>query len=151
MKVIWLYQLLNPGSIHLFGFRIFKSIAVVQIVYLVMTLFLFSSSVYYRLNNLNDATQKCMLFVATLFAIVKLYYVVKNSDKIWKSIHLTSFNVLRYKRHRIEILETGWDKSTFVTTLFLISLLYLVASWILTPLFITNIRWTVEYKNCSYQ
>lgn len=147
MKLIGLFQILCPNSLKMFGFFIFKSIAVIPIIILTISIFFFCLSIYYCLDNFNEIMRYLLLVVAGFTAIGKSYLVIVKSKKIWNCLDLTYINFLSYKNHNKEILQNARQKILTETTIFLFLWLSIIVSWILSPILLKGKYWFATFEN----
>lgn len=141
MKNTGLYQLLNPHSL-----KVFKYLAITQILVLVMLFFMLVLNIYYLLDNLNDVVNYLLQVVACANSIYKLYSIIRYSNTFWNGIQSTSIQYLSYKYHRRQISEIGRIKLKSLTTFFAIWWAVSCSIWIISPLF-NYYRLNNEIKN----
>nr|UMT69224.1 odorant receptor 25 [Myzus persicae] len=147
MKKTGFYQLLDSRSLKVFGHNVFKCMSVVQISILLSIAVIFVLNIYYFSDDINTVMMYSMLITSDVLSILKLYYILQNSDTIWNCIQLTSIDDLSYKYHDRRILEEGRLKSKSYSLLIIFMWMYLIISWGMAPLFVTNYFLTVEVNN----
>lgn len=151
MKLIGLYQILNPSSPKVLGINIFKYMTVIQLFIIQMSAFEFILNIYFCWDNINEVTKYCMYLQSDVIATIKLYYVLKKSDEIWNCIWLTSTNHLVYKYHSGRIFEAGRSKSKSYSLLIMLLWVTLVISWISLPYMVNNYYVEVNVENAVYR
>ncbi|XP_029346182.1 uncharacterized protein LOC115034222 [Acyrthosiphon pisum] len=151
MKKTGFYQLLDSRSLKVFGHNVFKCMSVVQMSILSSVAFIFVANIYYFSDDINTVMMYSMLITSDVLSILKLYYILQNSDTIWNCIQMTSIDDLSYKYHDRRILEEGRSKSTSYSILIMFMWLNLIVSWSLGPLFVTNYFLIVEQNDEIYR
>jgi len=150
MKITGLYQLLSPRGSKMYGLNIFRCIAVVQIlILLIVQLWLIIHICYYD-YGIYQVMQYIMFIVVGFASILKIYYMVRCSSNIWDCIQLTSVHVLSYHYHNRRILEIGRMKSKSFSTIFGYLWLGLTASYLLSPFVLNNLYINVNGENVIY-
>jgi len=138
MKITGLYQLLSPHGPKIYGLNIFRCIAVVQILtLLIVQLWLIIHICYYDCD-FHQVIQYLSLVAPGVTSILKMYYIVRYSSNIWDCIHSTSLHVLSYKNHNRRILEIGRMKSKSFSTFFTFLWLCVVASYLMSSIVLSN-------------
>lgn len=138
IKLVGLYQLLNPNSPKIFGFNIFKIIGTFQLMYNLIFSCLFFICMYYCSNDINEVTRYVMLFTGTFFSVSKYYYIIKNSDIIWKCLHLTFLNFLSSKNHKKRTFQDARANTISLTRFFIFLYTISLLAWVLVPLLNQN-------------
>ncbi|CAI6364107.1 unnamed protein product [Macrosiphum euphorbiae] len=151
MKKTGFYQLLDSRSVKVFGHNVFKCMSVVQMSVLLSVALIFVANIYYFSDDINTVMMYSMFITSDVLSILKLYYILRNSDTIWNCIQMTSIQDLSYKYHDGRILEEGRSKSTSYSILIIFMWLNLAVSWSLGPLFVTNYFLVVEQNDEIYR
>lgn len=150
MKLVGLYQCLDPGGPRPCGFHVFRSMAVVQVAYIVAFCALDMLTVVKCANDFNLVAKYAFLLVCAANTTFKLYYVVTRAPLIWDCLRLASFDFLSCGRRRSEtaaiadILLAGRSMSITATSLFLFMWTFVAASWVLSPFYFRDNRLTVD-------
>lgn len=97
--MIGYYQVLIPESPKRFELNSFKLAAIFETVLLITSGFVFVLSMYYCSDDMNEMMRYFMISVATITAVFKLYYMIKNLELIRNALRLTSINFSAYKYH----------------------------------------------------
>lgn len=151
MKITGFYQLLDSRNLKLFGHNVFKCMSIVQITVLILVAFIFFLNIYYFSDDINTVMMYSMLITSDVLSIMKLYYILQNSNTLWNCIQMTSIDNLYYKYHDRRILEEGQSKSKSYSILIMFMWLNLMTFWALVPLFVTNYFLTIENNNKIYR
>jgi len=151
MKLTGLYHLLDSRSPKIFGHYALKCMSLVQMSILLLLTVIFTANVYYFSDDINAAMQYSMLFTCDLISIQKLYVTIVKSNTIWNCIQMTSIDDLSYKYHDRSILRNGQMKSKSYSILIIFSWMYLVLSWGMAPLFVTNYFFEAKVENKIYR
>lgn len=138
MKITGLYYFLRPHVPKMFDLNIFRSITIILIVKLIITILWLAINIFYYNIDIFQAVQYFMLSVSSFASLSKMYYTVRYSGNIWDCIQLTSIHLLSYKYHNRKILEIGRRKSKSFSTIFTILWLCVGASWLMSPFISTN-------------
>lgn len=147
MKMTGLYQLLNPRNSIAYGFNIFKGTAIIYMIILILTSIVLILNTYYFSNDVNEVIKYLMYLVSSVMASIKLYYLMKHSDTIWRCIHLTSIDSLSYECHRKQILEVGRSRSKLLTSIFTSLWLIVTACCVCSPFVSQNYYVSLEVRN----
>jgi len=151
IKKTGLYQLLDSLSPQVFGHNVFKCMSIIQISILFLTAVIFTLNLYYFLVDINAVMMNLTLLTSDVLSILKLYYILQNSETIWNCIQLTSIDDLSYKYHDRRILEEGRWKSKSYSILMMFMWLNLVLFWAMAPLCVTNYFLNAKHKNEIYR
>jgi len=151
MKKTGFHQLLDSRSPKVFGHNVFKCMSVVQMSILFLVAVIFAANIYYFSADINTVMMYSLLITSDVLSVLKLYYILQNSDTIWNCIQMTSIDDLCYKYHDRRILEEGRSKSTSYSILIMFMWLNLVVSWSLGPLFVTNYFLIAEHRDEIYR
>lgn len=154
MKMTGLYQLLNPQGFKVFGFNIFKGAAIVYMIGLIITTIVLILNTYYFSNDVNEVIKYLMYLASAVMAFIKLYYLMKHSDTIWRCMRLTSMDSLSYEYHQKQILEVGRSRSKLLTSVFTSLWLFVTACCVYSPFVSKNyyvyLKVGNEIKNYRY-
>lgn len=136
IKQIGLYQLLNPNTpTKPLGCNIFKLVAVLSLLYLTLTNVMCNISIYYILNDFTEVVKYIMLVFATLFAVMKMYFVIRKSHKLWELIRFTCIHFLPYRGHQKNILIEAREVSIKISKIITLGWITIIIVWILSPIF----------------
>lgn len=151
MKITGLYQLLNPNTSKLFGRNInfYKLCGLISVLYLALVLVMCNISIYYSLNDFAEVVKYIMLIIATLFALIKMYFIIRNSDVLWKFIEFTSIDLLSYSGHQRAILVDARTISMKVSKFIISVWIIVITIWILSPIIISGNYINVKSKNAT--
>lgn len=133
LKFIGVYYISSSHPLKLFGYNFVKCIFIVEIVFLILAFFLMFSTMCYCFADINNVLNYFTIVVATTLSIFKHYCIVRNADKIWNYIKLTSVDNLSYRNHSRLILKIGRRRSKLFSVLFIFLWLASITSWILSP------------------
>jgi len=147
MKITGFYQLISPHTSKYFGFNVYKVAAAIEVMSGVFSVSLLFLSSYYYLDNTNELMSHFMLIVAIFFSTFKIFWVSKNSKRIWSNIDMTSINFLTYTGHKKEILQNGRAKSILTTILFVILWSSVTVAWSISPFLIKDVYLNVKFKD----
>ncbi|XP_025205601.1 putative odorant receptor 92a [Melanaphis sacchari] len=147
MKITGFYQLISPYTPKYFGFNIYKAGATVEVISGIISILLLCSSSYYYLDNTNELMNHFMLVVAIFFSTFKIFWISRNSEKIWNNLDMTSFNFLLYTRHKKEILQIARAKSISTTILFVVLWSSVTIAWCISPFFVKDVYLNVKFND----
>lgn len=150
MQITGLYQLLNPNSSKLFGYNVFKLSGICQVLYLGLIILMCIVSIYYTVYDFTEVIKYMMLIIATFFALIKMYFIIRNSDALWKCMNFTSLNYLSYRGHQKSILTEAQASSSMVTNTFTLVWMVGITVWILSPIIISENYLKVKSKDNTY-
>jgi len=150
MKLTGLYQILNPDTPKSFGWNIFKLGGILGIVYRTLVFMMCNLSIYYSLNDFTEVVKYFMLIIATLFALIKMSFIILNSNALWNFINLTSIDYLTYKGQQKYILIDARNLSISISNIFTLSWIAIILVWILSPILIKDNFINVKSKNDTY-
>jgi hypothetical protein len=150
MKITGLYQLLNPNTTKLFGVNFYKLCGSISVLYLALVLVMCNMSIYYSLNDLAEVVKYVMLIIATLFALIKMYFIIRNSDMLWEFIGFTSIDLLSYNGHQRAILVDARTISIKVSKIIISVWIIVIMIWILSPIIISDNYINIKSKNTTY-
>ncbi|CAI6344614.1 unnamed protein product [Macrosiphum euphorbiae] len=150
LKTIGLYQILDSHSTKLFGYNVFKCVAVIEVFILTVTISASVLNMFYFLSEINEATRYFTLCLIASVPIFKLRYIIGYSDTIWNCLHITSVEYLSYEYHSRYIIEVGRKKLKQFLIIFLVLWIAVFIAWILTPFIVQNSYLRVEAENVIY-
>ncbi|KAL5239850.1 hypothetical protein ACI65C_007260, partial [Semiaphis heraclei] len=151
MKFTGLYQLLNPDTPKSFGCAKNNPLNerpndLKNLMFIIQDHQKCMNS-YYYLDDTNELMSHFMLVVAFFFSTLKIFWVSKNSKRIWNNMDMTSINFLKYTDHKKEILQNGRAKSILTTILFVILWSSVTVAWSISPFLIKDVYLNVKFKD----
>jgi len=149
MKLTGLYQLLDPNTVKLFGYNIFKLGGILVIVYLAFVLLASSMSIHY-LYDFTAIVKYILTIVAMLFAMIKMYFIIRNSDLLWEFIGFTSIHFLSFDDHRKNILINARTISLTATNTFTIHWIFISAVYIFPSIIVEDNYIKIKSENETY-
>lgn len=150
MKITGLYQLLNPNTSKLFGVNFYKLSGSISVLYLSLVMVMCNISVYYSLSDFAEVVKYLMLIIATLFALIKMYFIIRNSDALWEFVGFTSIDLLPYGGHQRAILVDARSISIRVSKIITSVWVAVITIWILSPIIINGNYINVKSNNGTY-
>lgn len=150
MKIIGLYQLLNPNATTLFGYNIYKLGGFISILYLTLNIIMCNISIYYSQYDFTAVVRYIMFIYATFFVIIKISFLIIKSDILWNFISFTSINFLSYSGHQKYFLMNARIISLIISNVFAILWAAFIALWIFSPIVIKDSYLNIKSKNSTY-
>ncbi|XP_050536775.1 uncharacterized protein LOC126902974 isoform X4 [Daktulosphaira vitifoliae] len=118
MKLLGLYQLLNQKYSTIIGYNLLKCFTYLEIQLIVIFVTMSVWSVLWCYTDLFAIVRFSMSFVGGLVAGVKLYTMIRTSNKIRKCLQYTSIDYLIYKDHDKDLLMEVLSSETEELTVF---------------------------------
>lgn len=148
MKVVGSYQLLNPNTpTKPFGCNVFKLAGILSLMYLTLVVMLCYLSIYYLLYDFTEVVKYTMLIIATSFALLKLYFIIRKSNRLWEFIRFTSIDFLPYHGHQKNILIDARAVSMKMSKIITLGWITIIIVWILSPIIIPGNYINVKSKD----
>lgn len=146
--MIGLYQILNPDTPKkLFGYNTFKFFGALPLIYITFVNVMCYVSIYYTFSDFTEVVKYTMLIVATLFAMIKLYFIIGKSSRLWKLLRFTNIDFLSYHGHQRDILIDARHGSIMISKIFTLGWSAIIIVWILSPLMIQGYFVNVKSKD----
>lgn len=150
MKLTGLYQLLNPDTPKSFGCNIFKLGGTLAVVYLTLVFIMCNLSMYYSLNDFTETVKYFMLIIATLFALIKMSFIIFNANALWNFISFTSIDYLTYRGQQKYMLINARKLSISISNIFTLSWIAIISVWVLFPIITKDNFMNVKSKDGTY-
>ncbi|XP_050536782.1 uncharacterized protein LOC126902976 isoform X4 [Daktulosphaira vitifoliae] len=107
MKVLGLYQLLDQKCSTLIGYNLLKCFTLLEIHLIVLLVIMSVWSLFWCYTDLFAIVRFSMTLIGGLVAGVKLYTMIRTSNKIRKCLQYTSIDYLIFKDHDRDLLMEG--------------------------------------------
>lgn len=119
--------------------------------YLILIIGMYLMSIYYSRHEINEIIKYVSILVATLFALIKICLIVRNSDALWEFVNFTSITFLSFSGHQRNILIKAHEISLMISNLFTVSWFVIAVVWIVSPLIVKDNYINVKFKNGTYE
>jgi len=150
MKLIGLYQLLDPNSTTKFGYNIYKLGGYISVLFLILNIIMCSMSIYHSRYDFSMVVRYIMIMFAQIFTMVKMWFVICKSDVLWKFISFTSTDFLSYSGHQKNILMKARTKSIKISNMFTMFWISFVAILVLPPIIINDNYLNIKSKDGTH-
>ncbi|XP_022183355.1 uncharacterized protein LOC111042929 [Myzus persicae] len=91
-----------------------------------------------------------MLIIATLFGLIKMSFIMCNSNALWNFISFTSIDYLTYRGQQKYILISARKLSISISNIFTLSWIAIISVWILFPIIAKDNFMNVKAKDETY-
>lgn len=145
-----LLTILNPNSPKLYGIKIFKLAAKIELFFLTVSLVMLIFSIYYSKNNGKEFVSYIMLFVALFGLSLNHFYIIKCSDAIWNCMRVMNIDFVSCENLKKENLKLRMFKYKIASIITLLSCIFICTSWMFSPLFQQNSFLTINFRNTIY-
>lgn len=146
VEYIGFFKTLNPHGPKIYDINVYKTIAKIEIFFLIVALVMAIFSMYYTLTDANPFFFYLMVVIGIFDFSLNHICVIKYSDAIWDFMSVTKLDFLSFKTFKYEKL-----KYKMATTISLISCFFIGVAWILLPINLQRDNYlTIHYKNDSY-
>lgn len=151
MKITGLYKLLDSKTPKLYGYNIFKLGSILTILYLMLINIMYCMSIYYSRYDFTEVVKYISIFVATFYSMIKLCYLIKNSDAFFELLSFASIHFFSYCAYTESALIKVRKTSKIVSNTFTFIWIAIIMVWMLSPIMMKNNYMNVKTHNGTYE
>lgn len=150
-NIFGFYQILDIDTVTFLGrhnvhYRVFVFLIVYECFISVM---MGLNGLYYCINNMTETILHFGFMVNSLYAIYKIYIILKHSKAIWACLSITQFDFTSCGLHSRQILDEWRNRSIKFTRIYVIFTLSLFIFYVACPLVFSNTFTTMKNHDGS--
>lgn len=137
-RYVGLYQILNPNCVKIYGYNPYHIVMTGLLLGSCAIMVLNSFTLYYLMHNFILYLYFLVLTVSFSSIFYKLWFILRNSDKIWDCFEITKSDFLSYKGYDRKISQRWTRRSKRFSYSMTILIMFATIGWTLTPIIFNN-------------
>jgi len=145
LKIMGLYQILDPKSDKLFGYNIYHIAVILAISYVCpFSVMLFVDGIYFWNYYKVESIIHLSIAGYILFLCYKMMKIIRHSDKLWECLSITRFDLLSCSDQYNKPMEVCRKRSILYMYTHAVFSYFPVFCWVICPLIFNNIFYTIS-------